>query len=156
MVNWLHFCAGISISYNRLLDIKRDLANRTLDQYECDRVSIPCNLKKNIFTITAKDNIDHNARSTTATKHYHGTSFSIFQFPFVAFPGDVIPYPDELPTTTKSRNSKKVDSFPLSYTEIRRFLSPSTSLTFLTALIPVLSDFDSVLHQQGIRRSKNG
>ena len=55
------------------------------------------------------------------------------------------------PTTTKSSNSKKVDSLPSSYTEIRRFLSPSTSLTFLTAPIPVLPDFDSVLHQQGVK-----
>ena len=78
MINWPHFCAGISISYNRLLDIKRDLANQTLHQYERDRVFIPCNLKTNIFTIIGMDNIDHNARSTTATKHYHGTSFSVF------------------------------------------------------------------------------
>ena len=55
------------------------------------------------------------------------------------------------PTTTKSSNSKKVDSLPSSYTEIRRFLSPSTSLTFLTASIRVLPDFDSVVHQQGVK-----
>ena len=30
-------------------------------------------------------------------------------------------------------------------------LSPSTSLTFLTASIPVLPDFDSVVHQQGAK-----
>ena len=63
----------------------------------------------------------------------------------------MISYPDEFPTTTKSSNSKKVDSFPSSYTEIRRFLSPSTSLTFLTALIPVLSDCDSLVHKEGIK-----
>ena len=58
MINWLHFCAGISISYNRLLDITGDLANRTLHQYDHDGVFIPCNLKKNIFTIIAMDSID--------------------------------------------------------------------------------------------------
>ena len=126
MINWLHFCASISISYNRLLNITQDLANRILHQNKRDGVFIPCNLKKNIFTIIAKDNIDYNARSTTATKHYHGTSFSIFQFPSVVFQGDMISYPDELPTTTKLSNAKKVDSLPSLYTEIRRFLSPST------------------------------
>ena len=110
-------CAGISVSYNRSLDITRDLANRILHQYECDGVFIPCNLKKDIFTIIAKDNIDHNARATTATKHYHGTSFSVFQFPFVAFPGNMISFPDELPTTMKLSNSEKVDSLPSSYGE---------------------------------------
>ena len=63
----------------------------------------------------------------------------------------MISYPDELPTTTKLSNSKKVDSFPLSYTEIWRFLSTSTSPTFLKALTPVLPDFDSAVHQQGIK-----
>ena len=33
MTNWLHFCASISISYNWLLDITRDLANRTLPSH---------------------------------------------------------------------------------------------------------------------------
>ena len=88
---------------------------------------------------------DHNARSTSATKHYHGTSFSVFQFPSVALPGDMISYPDELPKTTKSSNSKTVDIPSSSYTEIQRFVSPSTSLTFLTAPIEVLPDIDSVI-----------
>ena len=112
MINWLYLCAGISISYHRLLDITRDLANRILHQYERDGVFIPRNLKKNIFIIIAKDNIDLNTRSTTATKHCHGTSFSVFQFPSVAFPGDMISYLDELPTTTKSSNSKRLIDFP--------------------------------------------
>ena len=151
MTSWLHFCPGISISCNRLLDITRDFANRTLHQYKSDGVFVSWNLEKKSFTIIAKDSIDHNARSATTTKHYHGTSFSAFQFPSIAFPGDMISYPDDLPTATKSSNSKKVDSLLSSYTEPRRFLSPSTSLTFLTAPIPVLPDFDSVLHQQVVK-----
>ena len=117
MINWLYFCTGISISYNQLRAITRDLANRILDQYEGDGVFIPCNLKKNIFTIIVKGNIDHNARSTIVNKHYHGTFFSVFQFPSVAFPGDLSSYPDELPTTTKLSNLEKVDSLPSSYKE---------------------------------------
>ena len=98
-----------------------------------------------------KDNIDHNARATTATKHYHRSSFSVFQFPFVTFPGDMISYPYELPTTTKLSNSEHVDSRPSSYTEIRRFLSTSTSLKFLAAPILVQPGFDSPVHQQGVK-----
>ena len=63
----------------------------------------------------------------------------------------MISHPDELPTTTKSSNSKKVDSLPSSYTEIRRFLSPSISLTFLTVPFSVLPDFDSLVHKQGVK-----
>ena len=54
MINWLYFCAGISISYNRLLEITRDLANRILHQYERDGVLVLWNLKKNIFIIMAE------------------------------------------------------------------------------------------------------
>ena len=131
MINWLYFCAGISISYDRLLSITKDLAARMLRQYERDKVFIPCNLRKNIFTIIAKDNIDVNARSTTATKHYHGTSFSVFQFPLVGFPDEPITYPEEPEgpaPTNKQSISKKIDRLPSSYTEIRRFLSQSSSL----------------------------
>ena len=57
----------------------------------------------------------------------------------------MISYPDELPTTNKSSNTKK------KLIEIRKFLSQSISLTFSTALIPVLPDFDSAFHQQGVK-----
>ena len=69
----------------------------------------------------------------------------------LAFPVDMIFYPDELPTATKSGNSKKVYSLPSSSTEIQIFLSPSTSVTFLAVPIPVLPDFDSLVHQQGVK-----
>ena len=45
---------------------------------------------------------------------------------------------------------KKLIVFP-HHTEIRRFLSPSTSLTFLTAPFSVLPDFDSLIHQQEVK-----
>ena len=60
-------------------------------------------------------------------------------------------YLDELTTTTKSSNSKKVNTLLSSNTEIRRFLPPSTSLTFLTAPIPVLPDFDTAIHKSGVK-----
>ena len=60
----------------------------------------------------------------------------------------MISYPDKLRTTTISSNSEKVNSLPSSYTEIRRFLSPSSSITFSTAPIPILPDFENLVHQQ--------
>ena len=111
MINWLCYCTGISISYDRLLDITRDLSKRVLNQCDRDGVFILCNLKKNIFTIIAKYNIDHNARSTAATKHDHGTSFSVFHFPSVAFPGDIISYPDELCTRLNQVIQKNLVAF---------------------------------------------
>ena len=69
--------------------------------------------KKKHFHLHSEGQYDHNARSTTATKRIYGTSFPVFQFSSVVFPGDMISYPDELPTTTKSSNSTKVYSLPL-------------------------------------------
>ena len=80
MINWLYCCAGISISYSQLLDITRDLANRILHQYERGRVFILYSIKKNIFTIIVKDNIDQDAKSTPATKDYLRLSVSICSF----------------------------------------------------------------------------
>ena len=37
-------------------------------------------MRKELFTIVAKDNIDVNAKSTKVSSHYHGISFTIMQF----------------------------------------------------------------------------
>ena len=128
LLNWLYFCAGLSISYNRLLDVTKDMASRMLAQYEHDGVFIPRNLLKNVFTIFAKDNIDSNARSTTATKHYHGTSLSIFQFPTTDNPGEKIEYDLDLQNEGNQTNSKKIEKLPESFTLIKHFLSPISTL----------------------------
>ena len=40
-------------------------------------------MRKNLFTVGALDNIDHNLTSTTAQGSFHGTGISVFQFPTV-------------------------------------------------------------------------
>jgi hypothetical protein len=87
LINWLHFSVGICISYSRLLDVTKDLANRMILQSEKDGVFLARVLKKYIFTVWEKDNIHHNSSSTTATKNYHGTAMSIFQFRSIRNPG---------------------------------------------------------------------
>ena len=81
-VNWLYFCAGISLPYKSLLELTRDIVNHMIFQYKRDGGAfLPLTLTKGILTIIAKCNIDKNSKSTTATRHYHGISLSIFQFP---------------------------------------------------------------------------
>ena len=60
------------------------------------KVFTPTPLKKNNFTIIAKDNIDHNATSSTAVKHYHGTSMTVIQFVSDIQPGDEQQFPPSL------------------------------------------------------------
>ena len=72
---------GLSISYDRVLQLTFTLANMVLKKYQERKVVHPMNLKRGIFTTGAVDNIDHNCSSTTATDSFHGTGISLFQHP---------------------------------------------------------------------------
>ena len=72
---------GLSISYNRVLALSTVMGNSVCTQYETDQVVCPPSLKKNVFTTSALDNIDHNPNSTTAEGSLHGTGISLFQHP---------------------------------------------------------------------------
>ena len=54
------FHLGLSISYDRVLDISVDMAIAAAQQYESDEVVCPLILRKNLFTTAAVDNVDHN------------------------------------------------------------------------------------------------
>ena len=88
--NGLYFCAGISLSYKRLLELTRDIANQMISQYKRDDAFLPRTLRKSILTIIAKDNIDTNSKSAPAKRHYPGTS--IFQFSTEENPGIAVKY----------------------------------------------------------------
>ena len=44
-------------------------------------IVFPTNLRLQIFTVAALDNLDHNPTSRTASSSFHGTGISLFQFP---------------------------------------------------------------------------
>ena len=48
-----------------------------LKKYKLEGVFVASHLTIEIFTINAKDNIDLNAISTKAKKHFHGISMTI-------------------------------------------------------------------------------
>ena len=72
---------GLSISYERVLNIGSHIAASLCEQFEKDDAVIPCNLLGNTFTLYAVDNIDFNPSSTTAMTSFHGTSISYLQQP---------------------------------------------------------------------------
>lgn len=72
---------GLSVSYNRVLESSSELGNKLSAQFQAENVVCPLNLKRNLFTTSAVDNIDHNPSSTTATGSLHGTAISLFQHP---------------------------------------------------------------------------
>ena len=89
-----------------------------LYQYARDGVFLPSVLKQDIFTIIAKDNIDINAKSSTASKHFYGTSMSILQFPLTENPTPLPPIEIDL-SNFQSSKSKKVNGLPESYANVK-------------------------------------
>ena len=75
------FQLGLSISYDRLMDISNALGNRVFYQCSRERCVCPPNLRKKLFTKAAVDKIDHNPSSTTGMDFFYGTSIYLFQHP---------------------------------------------------------------------------
>ena len=76
------FDLGLSISYDRVMEIFTSMANRLCKQYHYDNIVCPLDLRQGLFTTAAINNIDHNPTSTSATDSFHGTGISRFQHPY--------------------------------------------------------------------------
>ena len=81
------YCMGISISYDRVLDLEDRIATSVCEQCDEDGVVSPICLKKQLFTVGAIDNLDYNPSSTTSQSSFHGTGISLIQFPTKDNPG---------------------------------------------------------------------
>lgn len=106
---------GISVSYDRVLEISAQLGEAVVAQYVEDGVVCPPVLKKHVFTTSAVDNIDHNPTATTAQSSFHGTSISIFQHPNSEYPGEER---EPLKINTDMRVNK-VPELPEDFTNVR-------------------------------------
>ena len=73
------FELGLSISYDRLLNISAVMCNTLCKQFEMEKVVCPPKLRLELFTTAAIDNIDHNPSSTSPKGSFHGTSIAVFQ-----------------------------------------------------------------------------
>ena len=70
---------GASISYDLVMNLRRSISNQACMEYQANGFVGPVDLKKNVFTTTAIDNLDHNPSSATAESSFHGTTISVFQ-----------------------------------------------------------------------------
>uniref|UniRef100_A0A1X7UZV2 Uncharacterized protein n=2 Tax=Amphimedon queenslandica TaxID=400682 RepID=A0A1X7UZV2_AMPQE len=78
---------GLSVSYDRVLQVNNELADSVCQDFNLKGVVCPSQLRKGVFTIAALDNKDHNPSSTTAKGSFHGTGISLFQSPTVVNQG---------------------------------------------------------------------
>ena len=112
------FTLGICIHYDRLLEMTKFISETMILQFERDGVFLPSVLKKDIFTMIAKDNVDINAKLSTASKHFNGTSMSVLQFPSRQNKGHQIYTEFDLSELSSSTTSRKAITLPASYAEV--------------------------------------
>ena len=105
---------GLSISYNRVLEISTAMGNRVCAQFEEENAVCPINLRTGLFTTSALDNIDHNPSSTTATGSLHGTGISLFQHPTPDNPGQE----REFTPTIAFESTKSITPLPQDYSSV--------------------------------------
>lgn len=73
---------GICVSSNRVMEVTSQLCRLVVEQSKEKNVVSPGNLRHDLFTVTAVDNIDHATTSTTSKgPGFHGTGISVFQLP---------------------------------------------------------------------------
>ncbi len=96
------FDLGISVSYDRVLNVSADLGNLLSDHFEALGIVCPSSLRKNVFTTMAVDNIDHNPSSATASDSFHGTAISVVQHPSAVGEGAELEKPPFISTARKS------------------------------------------------------
>jgi hypothetical protein len=72
---------GLSVSYDRVLQVSTDLGNGVCALYEEEGVVCPPKLRRALFTTGNVDNIDHNTSSRTAKDSFHGTAITLTQHP---------------------------------------------------------------------------
>lgn len=112
---------GLSIPYSRVLEISTNLGNHMISQFSEDEIVCPANMKYNIFTTAAVDNIDHNPSSATAVDSLHGTAISLFQHPSSEQEGE----PRQFTTEYNAiKNEKKLLSLPETYANVPPVILP--------------------------------
>jgi len=57
---------GISISYDRVMELEEWITTSVCEQFEKDGIVAPTGLRKGLFTVYVQDNIDYYPSSTTA------------------------------------------------------------------------------------------
>ena len=113
------FHLGLCAPYLTALGITKNIAENMIKEFEKLSCFVPRSTRRGIFTVIAKDNIDLNSRSYTATSHYHGTSMSLIQFS-----GEVkgTEYELSFPMDEKIM-SFKISPLPEKYAKVNTYIS---------------------------------
>jgi len=72
---------GLSIYYDRVLQVSAQMGNSVCQQFRREHVVCPPKMRGEVFTTAAVDNIDHNPSATTSKDSFHGAAISLIQHP---------------------------------------------------------------------------
>ena len=68
---------GISVSYSRVMEVKRSVARAVCARHAEDGVVVPTNSRLNVFTTHDVDNIDSKAKGNFSLDEFHGYALSV-------------------------------------------------------------------------------
>ena len=78
---------GLSISYDRVLEILKDIEFTAIQVYEEEKVVFPLTLPRGVFISCNDDNLD------STPSDFHGTAISVNAHPTQEAPGQKVPFP---------------------------------------------------------------
>ena len=110
---------GPFVPYLKITKITNHTADAMLKQFKDLECFLRRSTQKGKFAVIAKDNIDLNTRSSTATMDYHGTSLSLIQMHSEESECTVYNY---IHTMDNAIHSLKIDSLPEEYSQIFQIL----------------------------------
>lgn len=68
---------GISVSYYRVMEVKRGIARAVCARHKDDGIVLPTNMRSNVFTTHDVDNIDSKAQGNFSQNEFHGYALSV-------------------------------------------------------------------------------
>ena len=134
LVDWLAV-EGVSISYDFAMNLRRSISIQVYMEYRANSLVCPVDLKKNVFTTVATDNLDHNPSSATAESSFHGTTISVFQH------ANYHLSLSSFRVNTNNSGTRKQSKLPVSYTDTQQEFPENQNHQFLLKLIQIHSSW---------------
>ena len=107
------------------MEIIKNINEKLRLSYFSHNCWFPNILKKGLFTVLLKYNIDVNARSNFVSSHYHGTSISIIQF--VTDDNTGLDFPEADIWQDTSLKSKRLSPLPQEYINVEKLFAEKSS-----------------------------
>lgn len=67
----------ISVSYNRVMEVKRSMARAVMKQFSTDGLVLPTNTRSGVFVTFDVDNLDSDNQGNFSKDEFHGTAISV-------------------------------------------------------------------------------